>query len=42
MSEIYKHDDDLSSEERQILKHAVRDLAEKIIRRCDKNRDDEL
>jgi FixJ family two-component response regulator len=33
---------DLSQEERDILKLVVRELAEKIIRKCDKNSDDGL
>ena len=37
-----QHSDDLSQEERDILKLVVRELAEKIIRKCDKNSDDGL
>jgi hypothetical protein len=33
---------DLSQEERDILKLVVRELAEKIMRKCDKNSDDGL
>ena len=41
-SESEAHHSDISQEERDILKQAVRELAEKIMRKCDKNSDDGL
>ena len=41
-SDTEAHQSDISQEERDILNQAVRELAEKIIRKCDKNSDDSL
>ena len=41
-SDTEAHQSDISQEERDILKQAVRELAEKIMRKCDKNSDDGL
>jgi hypothetical protein len=47
MSDIYKssvigHEPDLAEDEREILKQAVKELAQKIMKKCDRNSDDGL